>query len=215
MGRAIIFDLDGTLVDTIGDIGASVNGALAELGYPARTREELYRLVGNGMRVLVTRCLPEKARTEERIEACLALASARYAASPAALSVPYPGVQELLAELGRRGVPCAVLSNKPDPLTRPLVEAVLPGHGLRIVRGEVPGRPRKPDPAVAREIAAELGAEPAETIFLGDSDVDVLTARNAGFFAVGAAWGFRGRAELEGAGADQIIDAPMDLLALF
>lgn len=214
MYKAIIFDLDGTLVDTIADIASCLNGTLAQHGFPTKTEAELYTLVGNGLRVLVSRCLPEALRTDALVDECTAQVNARYAAAPAAASRPYPGVLELLGELASRGVPCAILSNKPDPLARPLVEAVLPAGVFRIVRGELPGAPRKPDPRSALAIAAELGSMPEETVFLGDSDVDILTARAGGFFPVGAAWGFRGREELRSAGAAAIIDHPLELLAL-
>lgn len=214
MIKAVIFDLDGTLVDTIDDIAAAVNAALEKFGFPPRRREELYRMVGNGMRNLARRAVPEGVEDPEVIDGCVAEAVERYAEKPAVFTRPYPGVDELLAELRRRRIPSAILSNKPHPLTVLVVDAVFPGHAFRVVQGEKPGVPRKPDPSAPLAIAAELGAAPEEVLYLGDSDVDVHTARAAGFYPVGAAWGFRGRDELREAGAEAIVEAPLDLLSL-
>jgi phosphoglycolate phosphatase len=213
MWKAIIFDLDGTLVDTIGDISFALNETLARNGFPLRQREELYLMVGNGMRNLARQAAPPET-DDTVIDACAAEAAGIYAANPARYSKPYPGVPELLETLWARGIPTAIISNKPDKLTQLCVEGVLPGHSFRVVQGEQKGIPRKPDPTTSLAIAATLGVLPSEVLFLGDSDVDMQTALAAGFFAVGAAWGFRGRAELEAAGAHTIIEKPQDLLGL-
>lgn len=210
--KALIFDLDGTLVDTIGDVAASMNAALSARGYPTLEVSEYRKLVGWGLRALARATLPVTARDEATVEACYADALAAYIKKPAVLSVPYPGINELLAKLAERGLPCAVLSNKADPLVKAVVEAVLPGHAFRVLRGERPGVPHKPDPTSALEMAAALGAAPSEIVYLGDSGVDMKTAKSAGFFAVGAAWGFRDREELQRDGADAIIEHPLDLL---
>ena len=213
MWKAIIFDLDGTLVDTIGDISFALNETLARHGFPLRERDELYRMVGNGMRNLARQAAPP-GTDDAVVDACAAEAAGLYAANPARHSKPYPGVVKLLETLWTRGIPTAIISNKPDKLTRLCVEGVLPGHAFRVVQGELAGVPRKPDPTTSLAMAATLGALPSEVLFLGDSDVDMQTALAAGFYAVGAAWGFRGRAELEAAGAQAIIGKPLDLLGL-
>lgn len=215
MLKAVIFDLDGTLVDTIGDIADCMNNALSDMGFPTRGEAEFYRLVGNGMLNLAYLCLPEERRDEKTVAECRDRAVRLYSAAPAVRSRPYPGTAEMLSALAAKNIPRAVLTNKPDPIARAVIAAVLPGGGFSIVRGEIPGRPRKPDPTAALEIAAAMGAEPGETILVGDSDVDMITAARGGFFSAGAAWGFRGRRELEDAGADRIIESPQDLLPLF
>lgn len=214
MFRALIFDLDGTLVDTIGDIAASMNISLAAHGFPTLESEAYRGIVGWGMKALARSALPPYARDEATVELCYAEALAAYLKNPTALSVPYPGIREMLAELARRDLPCAVLSNKADPVVRLVVETLLPDSGFRLLHGERPGVPHKPDPTSALGLAAALGARPSEVLYLGDSGVDMKTAKAAGFFAVGAAWGFRDRAELLRDGADVIIDRPLDLIAL-
>ncbi|HCM27403.1 MAG: hypothetical protein A2Z99_02345 [Treponema sp. GWB1_62_6] len=214
MIKAVIFDLDGTLVDTIEDIAAAVNSAFAKYGYPPRLGREMYKMVGNGMRNLIKQALPQAVSDQSIIEECASAAIKAYAEKPAVYSRAYPGIDELLVGLKSRGIPSAIISNKPDILTRMVVDAVFPGHDFRVVQGEKPGVPRKPDPDSSLEIAAVLGAKPEEVLYLGDSDVDMLMAGAAGFFSVGAAWGFRGTEELEKAGAMRIIDQPVELLSL-
>lgn len=214
MYSAVIFDLDGTLVDTIEDIASAVNGVLAGRGYPTHESAAFYRMVGNGMRNLMKVALPAGASGSE-IDACATAATEVYARDPVGRSRLYPGIAELIEGLRRRVVPMAVLSNKPDPLTRLCVEALFPDRPFRAAYGERPGIPRKPDPAAALALAAELGVEAAAVLYVGDSDVDMETSRRAGFFAVGAAWGFRGAAELAASGADRIIGHPLELLDFF
>ena len=215
MPSAIIFDLDGTLADTIADLAFAVNTALAGRNLPTHDIPEVKLMVGNGFRNLVRLALPEARRTEAYIEELRAEASAIYEVHTLDNTRPYPGIPELLAELGRRDISRAVLSNKPDTLTHRVIEGLFPGAGFAVVRGERPEFPRKPDPASALDIANRLGFPARDVCYLGDSDVDMVTARNAGMFSVGAAWGFRGAAELKAAGAGLVIDAPRDILALF
>ncbi len=212
--KAVIFDLDGTLVDTLGDIAASMNAALAGRGYPTHARDEYRGLVGWGLRALAASALPPEARDEATVEACYAAALAAYLEKPTVHTRPYPGVRELLAALASRGIPCAVLSNKADAVVRVVVDSVLSAHAFCAVRGERPGIPHKPDPTSALDVASCLGADPREVLYLGDSGVDMKTARAAGFFAVGASWGFRDREELVRDGAEVVIDHPLELLRL-
>jgi phosphoglycolate phosphatase len=214
MPSAVFFDLDGTLADTIEDIANAVNASLGKRKLPCFGIPEYKLMVGNGFRNLVRLALPEGLRTEDHIEELRAEASEAYAAHALDSTRPYPGIRELLAGLAARGIPRAVISNKPDPLTQKVVAGLFPGAGFAFVRGETPGFPRKPDPASPLDIAGRLGLMPGEVIYLGDSNVDMLTAHNAGMIAVGAAWGFRGREELEAAGADIIVEEPEDVLAL-
>jgi phosphoglycolate phosphatase len=211
--RCVIFDLDGTLVDTIGDIAASTNRALALHGFPERSAEEYKKIVGWGIKKLALAALPKEARTEAAAEAVAADAAGFYAEKPLVHSRPYPGIRELLAALDRKKILTAVLSNKPDPVAALVVEGLFPGV-FACIRGDMPGLPRKPDPAGAWEILAELGCTPVDTIFMGDSEIDMETARNAGSFPLGVSWGYRPRETLETAGAALIIDSPGELLDL-
>jgi phosphoglycolate phosphatase len=212
MKHAVVFDLDGTLADTIGDLAGAVNRMLARRGLPEHGIERYKLMVGEGFRNLVTRALPEDRRGDDYIEAARAEAAADYAGRCLEATRPYPGVPELLAELAARGVRAAVLSNKPDELTNKVVAGLFPASAFALVRGESPAFPRKPDPASALDACARLGAAPAETLYLGDSGVDMKTAKAAGFFALGALWGFRGEAELRENGADALLARPLDLL---
>jgi phosphoglycolate phosphatase len=215
MPSAVIFDLDGTLVDTIEDIALAVNGSLAARGLPCHDLAAYRLMVGNGFSSLVRLALPEDKRRAELVEELRAEASAAYAAHLLDNSLPYPGVPELLGALVQRGIPRSVLSNKPEAHVIMMVKALFPDAGFAFVRGEGPYFPRKPEPDHALHIARGLGIDAREIVYLGDSDVDMRTARNAGMVAVGAAWGFRGRAELLTAGAELVIDSPLELLALF
>jgi phosphoglycolate phosphatase len=212
MKKAVLFDLDGTLADTIQDLAGAVNRSLARRHLPEHELELYKLMVGDGFRNLITRALPEGLRNEDYIEATRAEAAAEYAGRCLERTRPYPGVPELLSALAGRGIPFGVLSNKPDDLTKKVVAGLFPGAGFALVRGETEAFPRKPDPASALDACARLGARSGETLYLGDSGVDMKTAKAAGFLALGALWGFRGEAELREAGADALLASPEDLL---
>jgi phosphoglycolate phosphatase len=212
MKKAALFDLDGTLADTIQDLAGAVNRGLARRGLPEH-EIELYKLmVGDGFRKLIERALPETLRSDDYIEATRSEAASEYARRCLERTRPYPGIPELLAALAARGLPFGVLSNKPDELTKKVVAGLFPTVDFALVRGETADFPRKPDPASALDACARLGSSPSETLYLGDSGVDMKTAKAAGFFALGALWGFRGGAELREAGADALLAQPLDLL---
>ncbi len=210
----IIFDLDGTLLDTIEDLGDSVNEVLRARGLPEHGYAEYCHLIGDGMEMLVRRSLPEAQRDDATVAAVLEEYRAAYGRNWAKKSRPYPGVPELLDTLQSRGVPMAVLSNKPQAFTELCVSQLLPGRPFSPVFGQREGVPRKPDPAAALEIAQIRGADPARTLFVGDTNVDIATGARAGMVPVGVLWGFRDEAELRAAGARHLIAEPAELLAL-
>ncbi len=207
----VIFDLDGTLVDSLDDIAAAMDHVLDGLELPRRSRAEYERFVGDGARMLVRRALGARVDLEDR---ALAAFRVRYFARMTVHTRPYPGIEALLSELSARGVPTAVLSNKPHAATVALVRALVPSHRFVAVLGHRDGHERKPSPSSAFEIARAMGRPPRDVYFVGDTAVDLETARAAGMIAVGVLWGMRPRAELERAGAAHLVTEPQDLLAL-
>lgn len=208
----IIFDLDGTLLNTIDDLTDAGNHVCAARGWPVHTVDEFKHMVGSGIPRLVERFAP--AGTDgETLAGALAEFSAWYGEHKEDKTAPYPGVPELLAALKGQGVHLAVLSNKAHALAGPVVEHYFPGV-FDAVQGAVPDVPVKPDPTLLYALMDRLGAKPETTLFVGDSDVDVLTGKNGGLTVVGVLWGFRDRQELEGAGADDVIARPEQLLLL-
>lgn len=209
--RAVIFDLDGTLADSLGEIAQAMNAALAKHGLPPHPLDAYRLMVGEGAEILAERARPPGAAVA--VAQLVADYRDEYAAQAHAASTVYPGVEELLWELIVRGLRLAVLSNKRDDFTRGLVAAKLPGIPFVDVRGERAGVPRKPDPTAAFELALALGVSPAHVAFVGDTAIDMGTAKAAGMRAIGVAWGFRSREELIAAGAEQVIEQPRELLA--
>lgn len=210
---AVIFDLDGTLIDSLADITASLNHALAEVGEPTLTIDEVRRIVGYGAADLVRGALAPE-RRDAVFDDALARYRARYHAQLVGETRPYDGVEPLLEALEARGVPKAILTNKPDAPTHDIVEKLLGRFRWDAVLGQRDGVPHKPDPAGALEIARRLGIAPSAFYFVGDGDTDMHTARSAGMEAVGCLWGFRDRATLERAGAQHLIARPEELLPL-
>ena len=218
MKTGILFDLDGTLLDTLADLADSVNHVLASFGYSPRTVEEVRQFVGNGLRMLVRRALPEG--EADRIgttgfEALVERTGANYARDWAVTTRPYPHIPELLQQLQRRGIPLAVVTNKPHEWTLHMLKHYFPESPFLFIQGAMPNLPHKPDPTGALNAARHLGSIPNETVFVGDSNVDMLTAHNAGMTAVGVDWGFRGAQELKESGADKILYDPLELLPFF
>ena len=168
--------------------------------------------MGNGIPKLVERFSPENARTPEQLAATLAEFTARYDAHKEDKTAPYAGIPELLDTLRANGIQCAVFSNKADAFCGKIIEHYFGPDSFSLVRGSRPGVPTKPDPAGVYSLMADLGADPQSTLFVGDSDVDILTGHNAGLPALGVLWGFRGEAELTAAGADGLAAKPEDIL---
>lgn len=212
--KTVIFDLDGTLLNTIDDLANAGNWVCEQNGWPLHSVEAYKRFVGDGIPKLVERFSPEACRTPQQLAATLAQFSARYAAHKQDATAPYPGIEEMLRQLARRGVVCAVFSNKEDGLARGIVDFYFGQGCFGVVRGSLPGVPVKPAPEGVFAVLRQLGASPAETMFVGDSDVDVLTGRNAGLPVAGCCWGFRGEAELRAAGAEYLLHCPGDLVPL-
>ncbi len=212
--KAIIFDLDGTLLDTLGDLADSMNDALRRMAFPAHALPAYRQMVGDGAQTLATRALPAVHRDEATISKAYDLYRDSYSRRWDFDSPPFPGIPELLAALVERGVRLAVYSNKPDVFTQLVVAKLLPGWPWEVVLGQVEGTPKKPAPDGAVIVAKRLGLEPGEILFLGDSDVDILCANDAGMLSVGAGWGFRDREELRAAGAARLVDAPLEVLGL-
>ncbi|MEZ6185873.1 MAG: HAD family hydrolase [Planctomycetota bacterium] len=206
--RAVVFDLDGTLVDSLPDIAGSMNQVLRELDLPVHPLAAYRRFVGEGVERLVEQALPPSA--SDRREAALEAFRSVYGARLTAESVVYPGIHELLAGLG---LPLAVCSNKPHPLTQRVVRELLGEVDFVCVEGERAPRPRKPDPAMALDVAAALSLPPAEVAFVGDTLTDMQTAVAAGMRPLGVLWGFRDRAELEAHGAEATFSEAHELLS--
>jgi len=211
---ALIFDLDGTLLDTLDDLADAMNHALAAEGLATHPTDAYRGFVGDGIRALTERVLPASHRTPETLRRLMTAMRQEYARTWARRTRPYPGVPALLDGLTARSVRLAVLSNKPDDFTRDMVAHFLGRWPFADVRGVYEGGARKPDPAQARLILAGLGAPAERAWFVGDTAVDVQTGRALGSRPVGVAWGFRGPRELWDAGADVVIASPEELLTL-
>jgi phosphoglycolate phosphatase len=210
--RATIFDLDGTLLDTLDDIANAANAVLAARGCPPHPNSQYRMLIGEGVVKLLLRALPETHRDEATVQACVAAYVREYERTWNAKTKPYAGVPEMLDGLGARGLKLVVLSNKPDHFTQQCVKELLAKWDFDAILGASDRFPRKPDPASAIEISRGLGVPPAECLYVGDSGIDMQTARAAGMYAVGALWGFRDQEELLRDGAQLLISKPCEVL---
>ncbi len=212
MTEAIVFDLDGTLLNTIEDIRDSMNRALVQFGLPTYEADRYCYFVGGGVKILA-----EQAVGEENIQLAPQVAQlyqADYGKNSANLTRPYEGVPELLKGLNAKNVPVAVLSNKPHKDTLKVIAHYFPDVKFACIRGQVEGMHPKPDPAGAFAIAKELNVTPANCLYAGDTIVDMACANAAGMKAIGVTWGFRKRDELERGNATYIVDRPQEILEL-
>jgi phosphoglycolate phosphatase len=207
-----VFDLDGTLVDSIGDLADAMNAVLQDLGHPAHPRDDYRFLVGDGIEILVRRALPPEVIEATNIASVVQQMRREYSTRWTATTRPFPEIPELLVELHARKIRTTVLSNKPDSPTREIVGELFPNNPFAIVRGALDGIPLKPDPTAALEITTSLGVSPQQSVFVGDTAVDMATGVNAGMRSVGVSWGFRDADELVDAGADYILRRPLELL---
>ncbi|MBD5145734.1 MAG: HAD-IA family hydrolase [Ruminococcus sp.] len=208
--KTIIFDLDGTLLDTLADLADSANYTMEQMGYPTHPVESFRYFVGNGVPKLLERCLPEDKRTEENIQTARTIFAEYYNVHFVDKTKPYDGVAELLKNLKKSGVKMAVASNKSDEFTVSLVKRFF-GNAFDMVQGGKADVPKKPAPDIVYGIMEKLGAVPENTYFAGDSNVDMYTAKNAGIKAIGCLWGFRTKEELLEGGADFLAESPMDI----
>ncbi len=207
--NSILFDLDGTLLDTLQDLHNSVNYALQKNGLPEQSFEHTRLSVGNGILRLIQLSVPNGI-SEELLQSVFADFKAHYAAHDLDNTAPYPGIPEALAELKKVGYRMGVVSNKVDFAVQNLNKAFF---GLHLAVGERDGIPRKPHPDMVRFAMQELGADPQATVYVGDSEVDIQTAKNAGLDCLSVTWGFRETSALQAAGATTLIDSPEDLVA--
>ncbi len=212
MKHAVIFDLDGTLLNTLGDLRAATNHALEVRGLPPHSMEEIRQFIGNGIRLLIRRAMPE-GTPEAEIDAALDDFKAYYAAHIHDRTVPYDGIPQLLTALRKRGIKVAVLSNKIDSASQQLIDYFFP-EKTDVVFGEHVGVPRKPDPTSCRMVMQQLGVQPEQVLYVGDSGTDMQTAKNAGLYAVGVTWGFRSKEVLLKYGADVLVHRPEQILQI-
>lgn len=213
MFRYVIFDLDGTLLNTLDDLADAGNYTCRLNGWPEHPVEAYKYFVGNGIPKLVERFTPEQNRTPEQLKAALDVFTFYYDAHKEDKTVPYAGIPEALAQLKAAGVHMAVLTNKAHPLAKGVMERYFPGV-FPYVQGALPDRPTKPDPTLLRELMERMGAQAGETLFVGDSNVDIRTAKNAGLTSCGVLWGFRTAQELTAEGAHHLARTPEELTDL-
>ena len=214
MKKLVIFDLDGTLLNTIADLASSTNHALLQLGIGAHPLESFPTFVGNGIRKLFERALPVTLRTPEMVERVREFFMPYYDAHNADATSIYPGISELLSQLQEKGVKVAVASNKYQSATEKLMQHYFPEIQFASVLGQREGIPVKPDKGIVLDTLQAAGVSPEETLYVGDSGVDMQTAHNGGVESVGVTWGFRPLSELQQNGAEHIINRPEELMNL-
>ena len=212
MKKLVIFDLDGTLLDTIADLASATNYALAQLGYPTHDTDAIRTFVGNGINKLFERALPANEQTEENVIRMRAHFVPYYDAHNADLSCPYPGIEVLLQSLQEKGIEIAVASNKYQEATTKLVKHYFPTIQFAEVLGQRENIPVKPHPTIVFDILNKTGIDKKEVLYVGDSGVDMQTAQNAEVDAIGVTWGFRSRTELETFHPLGIIDKAEELM---
>jgi len=213
--KAIIFDLDGTLADTIWAIRAAVNNTMNHYGYPEKDYDTVKNAIGGGARNLIKSIVPQnKAGDEEYISEVLKFYNGEYEKTYLMTDSCYLGMSETVTELHNMGYKLAILSNKPERFVLGLTEQLFPDGEISFAAGHSE-LPIKPDPASTLMVAGKLGVKPNECVFIGDSDVDIMTAKNAGMTSVGCSWGYRGAEVLRECGADIIVEKPEELTSLF
>lgn len=214
MKKLVIFDLDGTLLNSIADLGTAANYALEQCGYPTHPISAYPRFVGSGITKLLERVLPESSRTAERVEALRTYFKEYYGEHMADFTEPYPGIPDLLHQLNARGIAVAVASNKYQAAVEKLMKHFFPTVEWAAVEGQKEGVPVKPDPSIVFEILGKCPTPKADVLYVGDSGIDMETARRACVESAGVTWGFRPVSELTECQADHIVDSTNQLLRL-
>ncbi len=208
----VIFDLDGTLAYTMDDLTTAINNMLTNLGYKTRSKTELLKFINNGAREFVRRSLPKLVQDSDFIvDSAVDVYETEYKKCYLEKTHPYDGIIEVLENLKSDGVKIAVLSNKQDSFVKDIIYKLFGKNFFSVVQGQTPSMPTKPDPVSSFYICKQMGVKPSNCFFVGDSDVDVKTAKNAGMTSIGVLWGYRAKEVLEEAGADFTIEAPVDL----
>mgnify|MGYP006306712497 CR=1 FL=1 len=213
--KAVIFDLDGTLLDTLYDLGNSGNILLSRYNFPVHPIEKYKEFIGDGAKKLVERIIPSEKRENGFIEKLTLEFKKIYAENCDLYTSAFPGIEALIEELRKKNIKISILSNKPHELTIQVVKKHFSENSFDIIRGHIDGEPRKPDATVAVKIVEKMGFSPSETIFLGDMENDINTAINGKFHPVAVSWGMRSKEQLTASGADIIIEKPLDLLEIF
>lgn len=214
MFKGVIFDLDGTLVNSLEDISNAINTVLKQHGFPTHSVQDCQSFIGHGVRDLVVKALPKENQNEEWISRCFHEMLAVYRENCTIKTTMYEGIIDLLDELTARKFKLAVFSNKADELTKKVVKAVFPKWNFEVVAGLKVEALKKPNPTVAIEISEKLAIPVEQLIFVGDTDVDIITAKNAGMHPVGVVWGYRTKEELIASGAKYILENPLDLIKI-
>ncbi len=210
--KGVVFDMDGTLLNTLPDLTALTNTVLSDFGYPTHTEEAIRGFIGDGVRALMMRAMPDSASDDEK-EAALAEWKSRYQEFGRRKTVPYPNIIEMLEGLKLKGVKLGVLSNKFDAAVKDLAGFYFPAT-FDVAKGESPTCPRKPDPTGLLASIQEIGLNPSQVAYVGDSAGDIKTAKAAGAMAIGVSWGYQSVDRLVSAGADMVIDDPLAILDL-
>jgi phosphoglycolate phosphatase len=209
--KTAIFDLDGTLLDTLQDLAHAGNAVLAECGYPEHPIDAYKIFVGDGLRVLMERIVP-KNTTPSDIDHCVQLFNTIYADCWDNKSKPYAGIMDMLTSLRQHDIRCSVLSNKPHQFTSIYIDRFFPQSEFEVVFGQREGVEKKPNPAGALEIAKIMNVKPSDCAYIGDTAVDMQTGKSAGMFTIGVLWGFRDIEELQQNNADLIVNSPMEIV---
>lgn len=211
--KGIIFDLDGTLVNSVGDIANAMNSVLKSLNFPTHSYEDYQYFVGSGLRNLVSKALPSSHNDETQIDHCFQLMIEVYRENCTLQTKYYEGIIELLDYLKARNIKLSVFSNKADELTKKIVAVLFPNYFIEVVGLSIESL-KKPNPFEALEICKKLELKPEEMIFVGDSGIDMQTATNANILAIGVLWGYRPESELFSTGAKYILNHPLDLIQI-
>lgn len=214
MKRLVIFDLDGTLLNTIADLGESVNYALKEMGYPTHSIKSYPNMVGNGVKKLIERALPPEAANPQIVDRLLSHFKKYYDEHCCDFTEPYPGIPEMLAKLSESGIDLAVTSNKYQAAVTKIINHYFPDANWKAVLGNNPGVPVKPDPSVVFQALLLCPTPKSDVLYVGDSGIDMETARRACVESVGVTWGFRSETELRRSLADHIVHDPDEIITL-